>query len=98
MGERELAEFLRQAGYAGAARGQQHKGGGDSPDVICPGLGSFHIECKRVESGNLYAWLDQATRDGVGKVPVVMHRRNDRDWVAILPLTDFLNLMTFRSE
>lgn len=90
-GERELAEELRKFGYD-ARRGQQFKGGGESPDVVCGGLEDFHIEAKRVEAGNLYSWLEQAMRDCGEKVPVVMHRRSRKGWVAILRLEDFLAL------
>lgn len=91
-GERELAAKLREHGYE-TRRGQQFRGGSDSPDVV--GVAGLHIECKRVERGALYDWLDQAVRDaGVsGATPVVMHRRSRRDWVAILRLDDFLNLL-----
>lgn len=91
-GERELADFLKVRGFPEARRGQQFKGGADSPDVVCAGLEDFHIECKRVEAGNLYVWLKQAVRDAAGKkTPVVMHRRNHGEWVAIVRLDDFLN-------
>ena len=90
-GELELAEDLRKFGYD-ARRGQQFAGGADSPDVVCTGLEDFHIEAKRVEAGNLYGWLEQAVRDAGGKVPVVMHRRSRKGWVAILRLEDFLAL------
>lgn len=87
--ERELAAFLRERGYE-ARRGQQFSGGSDSPDVI--GIPGWHVECKRTEKGALYDWLDQSIRDAAGmKVPVVMHRKNRREWVAILRLEDFLN-------
>lgn len=90
VGERELAAFLRGYGYE-ARRGQQFSGGGDSPDVVSdvPGL---HLECKRVEAGNLYKWLEQAKRDaaGTGKTPVVFHRKNREDWVVVLDAHDFL--------
>ena len=90
-GERELAAFLRDHGYE-AKRGQQFRGGSDSPDVV--GLPGFHIEVKRVEKGALYDWLDQAAHDAEGKsVPLVCHRKNRRDWVAILPLDAFLKLI-----
>lgn len=91
-GERELAAYLRDRGFE-AIRGQQHAGGADSQDVKhnVPGV---HIECKRVERGNLYDWLHQAQRDaGPGNTPVVMHRRNKKEWVAILPLDDYLTLI-----
>jgi Holliday junction resolvase len=92
-GELELAKFFREHGFDEARRGVQFRGGGDSPDVI--GLPGFHVECKRVEAGNLYSWLDQATRDadGTGRVPLVAHRRNRREWVAILPLDHFLRIL-----
>lgn len=92
-GELELAAYLRERGYDEARRGVQYSGGGDSPDVV--GLPNCHVECKRVENGSLYSWLDQACRDsaGTGRVPVVAHRRNRRQWVAILPLDDFLKLL-----
>lgn len=89
-GELELARLLRDRGYD-AHRGAQHRGGPDSPDV--EGLPGIHIECKRTERLDLYGALDQARRDSApGDVPVVMHRRNECDWVAILRLEDFLRI------
>ncbi len=91
-GELELAAFLREHGFE-ARRGQQFSGGGDSPDVVhnIPGV---HLECKRVEQGNLYDWMAQAIRDAnPADIPVVAHRRNRRDWVAILPLENLLDLL-----
>lgn len=96
-GERELAKFLNEAGFKGSRRGQQFHGGADSPDVVTsdPRLAGFHFEGKRVEQGNLYKWLAQATADAAGgrKVPVVAHRKNGKEWVAILRLEDFLELI-----
>jgi Holliday junction resolvase len=91
-GELELAAYLRERGFD-ARRGVQFKGGSDSPDVVCPALPGVHLECKRVEAGNLYTWLAQAVRDAGGKVPVVAHRRNRQDWVAILPLASLLGML-----
>lgn len=89
-GELELSRFLRDRGYD-ARRGAQYKGGTDSPDVV--GLSGVHIECKRTERLELYDALDQSRRDaGDGEIPVVMHRRNNCDWVCILRLDDFLRL------
>lgn len=98
VGERELAHFLTNHGYP-AHRGQQHAGGPDSPDVVCPALAQFHIECKRVEAGNPYNWLAQAERDKADdQVPLVCHRRNGKGWLAILPLEDFLKLLEHTNE
>jgi Holliday junction resolvase len=91
-GELELAAFLRDRGLV-ARRGQQFKGGSDSPDVVCDDLAHMHIECKRVEAGNPYKWLAQARRDAAGKLPVVAHRRSRHEWLAILSLNDLLELL-----
>lgn len=90
-GELELARLLRERGYT-ARRGQQFKGTPDSPDIV--GLDGFHVECKRVEAGNPYKWLEQAKADaGEDQVPLVVHRKNNQDWITILTLDDFLNLL-----
>jgi hypothetical protein len=93
-GELELVNFLKERGID-AARGQQFKGGGDSPDVIAGGiLQNFHIEVKRTESGNVYNWVDQANRDAeLWKTPIVVHRRNGRNWLAIMDLRELLNIV-----
>lgn len=91
-GERELAAFLEANGFP-ARRGQQFAGGPDSPDVVCPSLPFFHPEVKRVEKGNLYNWMDQAVKDAGLKIPLVCHRKNGREWLAIMPLKDLLLLL-----
>jgi Holliday junction resolvase len=92
-GELELAHYLTEHGFP-ATRGQQFKGGSGSPDVICESLPGLHLECKRTERVTLHDWLAQAISDaGKGKVPVVAHKRNRSDWVAILPLEDLLKLV-----
>jgi Holliday junction resolvase len=95
-GELELSAFLRERGFE-ARRGQQFKGGADSPDVV--GLPGFHLECKRVEAGNPYVWMEQAIREAAaGSTPLVCHRRNRRDWLAILRLEDLIAILPARSE
>lgn len=93
-GERELARFLSERGFE-ASRGQQHKGSNDSPDVVCQSL-PFHIECKRTETFRLYAAMQQAIDDaaGSGKVPMVVHRKNGEDWVAVIKLADLLAVIS----
>lgn len=93
-GERELAKVLRDHGFGDARRGQQFAGGSDSPDVVVASLPGVHFECKRTEQGNPYTWLEQAARDGgLEKIPVVAHRKNKKQWIAILPLSDLLTLL-----
>jgi hypothetical protein len=90
-GERELAAFLRAHGIA-ARRGQQFRGGADSPDVVCD-LPGVHIETKRTEALRLWEAIDQATREADENcMPTVWHRCSRRPWVVILDAEDFLAL------
>ena len=86
-GEREAAKAWATVMGGQARRGQQFAGGNDSPDVVSsyPGI---HLEVKRCERGNPYEWLAQARRDGAGKCPVVLHRRNNQPWLLIMELRD----------
>lgn len=95
VGEREFAAVLKAKGLD-ARRGQQFSGGKDSPDVICSSLTGVHFEVKRVQAGNPYKWLAQAIEDGVDKVPVVAHRKNRQDWIAIVPMDVLLDLLILR--
>ena len=80
--EREIAAYLREHGYTEARRGQQYKGGADSPDVI--GLTGFHIEAKRTE--------DAAENE----IPIVIHRKNNEKSVVVIALDDFMEVLHAR--
>ena len=89
-GERELASVLREYGYE-ARRGQQFSGANGDPDVV--GLPHVHIECKRVERLNIYDAMEQSKRDARDdEMPVVMHRKNRKQWLVTLSLADFIEL------
>lgn len=87
-GELELAHALEAKGYD-CRRGQQFKGGGDSPDVV--GLPGIHIECKRVERLNVQDALDQAEKDCDREhaIPAVFHRRNREPWKVTMSFDDW---------
>ena len=93
-GERALAQLLTENGFP-ARRGQQFSGGADSPDVVCDSLKHLiHLECKYVEAFSLFKAMEQAKTDAApGIIPVVAHKKNHSEWVAILPFTDFLRLL-----
>jgi Holliday junction resolvase len=90
-GELELARILRTFGFD-TRRGQQFKGGGDSPDVM--GLPGVHIECKRVQNLNIEKAMVQSRTDadGTDDVPVVMHRKDREKWKVTMDLDDFMNM------
>jgi len=87
-GERELASVLKVYGY-GTRRGQQFSGANGDADVV--GLPGVHIECKRVERLNLQDAYDQSKRDAKGEIPVVMHRKNNCEWLVTMRLEDWID-------
>lgn len=89
-GERELAKKLKEYGY-GCRRGQQYSGANGDADVV--GLRGVHIECKRVERLDLYGAMAQAKADARDReLPVVMHRKNNCEWLVTMPLERWIEL------
>ena len=88
-GERELAQALRIYGFVNAARGQQHSGSPDSPDIK-NAIRGVHIECKRVEKLNLDKAMEQSIRDAGDNIPTVFHRKNNAEWKITLNLCDLI--------
>ena len=92
-GELELARKLKEHGYD-VRRSVQYNGKEEDGQADLVGLQGIHIECKRTEKLNLYDAVNQAKRDSArsGEIPVVFHRRNNCEWLAILPLDEFIKL------
>jgi len=91
-GELEFSKVLLEAGF-NARRGRQYCGTPDSPDVVSnvPGV---HWEVKRCEAITPYKALKQATDEAdEGEMPIVAHRQNNKDWIAILTMSDLLTLI-----
>lgn len=86
-GERAAAKEWARVMGGTARRGQQFSGSPDSPDVVTS-ISGIHLEVKRTERGNPYGWIDQAVRDAGEQCPVVLHRRNKREWLLIVRLDD----------
>lgn len=90
-GELELAAILKSYGYEDGRRGQQYCGSNGDADVV--GLPGIHIECKRVEKLNIYDAVEQSRNDArTGEMPVVMHRKNRKEWLVTMPLDDWMKL------
>jgi len=91
-GELELSGELRRLFGVNARRGVQYCGGANSPDVITDL--PIHCEVKRTEKLSLYPAMRQAVKDaGEGKVPIVFHRQNREEWLAIIRLNDLPELI-----
>jgi len=89
-GELEACRELKTLGLE-ARRGQQYNGADGSADIVTD-LDGVHFEVKRTEALSLYKAMEQAEADAGGKVPVVLHRRNNKPWVAIVPLGCLMSL------
>jgi hypothetical protein len=90
-GEREAAKLIADTFRVEASRGCQFAGGEDSPDIRTA-IEKVHFEVKRTEALRLWDALDQAIKDANGNVPVVLHRANNRPWVAIVHVDDLPRL------
>ena len=92
VGEREAAAEVSRLFGVAARRGVQYQGGQGSPDIRAE-IAGVHFEVKRAESLSIYKAIDQAAADGgPSVVPVVLHRRNKREWLAIVRLDDLPEL------
>ena len=90
-GEREAAAELTRLFGCEAHRGRQYKGTDESPDVTVD-IAGVSIEVKRVETLSLYKAMQQATHGAGCKLPLLLHRKNSKKWVAICWLDDLPNL------
>lgn len=89
-GEREVANILKGRGYD-ARRGQQFCGANGDADVI--GIPGIHIEVKRTESFQLWNALEQSKNDARPyEKPIVVHRKNNKQWVVVQPFEDWLDM------
>lgn len=89
-GELELAKKLREYGYD-TRRSVQYSGANGDADVV--GLPGVHIEVKRRERLNLEDAMAQSKHDArEGEIPVVMHRKNNCEWLVTMRLIDWMGL------
>jgi hypothetical protein len=91
VGEREAAAEIQRLFGVEARRGCQYSGSDESPDIVTA-IPELHFEAKRCEAFRLYPAMEQAAADAGDKVPVVLHRANNRPWVAIVRLDDLPRL------
>lgn len=87
-GELEAAEALSRIGLD-CARTAQRTGKTGLPDLDCEGL-DLHIEVKRTERLNPYAFMDQAVSDSTRtrRCPLVVMRSSHKPWLILLRLDD----------
>ena len=90
VGEREWANYCKQFGFA--VRRTQQYAGGTEESADCIGLPNIHQEVKRVEKLNIYEAIEQAQNDSKGKLPIVAHRRNNKEWLVTMRADDWFEI------
>lgn len=90
-GEREAAAEIARLFKVDARRGRQYSGMDDAPDILT-GVHGVHFEVKRTETLSVYKAMEQAVSDAAEKIPVVLHRRDRKDWLAVIRLEDLPRL------
>ena len=97
-GEREVIDQLHAHGWPHAHRNfaSGSRGGSD----IARGPAGVALEIKRTEALRLRDTWKQATEDAAqrGDVPVIAHRWNGGEWLAVLPLDELLALLAHRER
>jgi hypothetical protein len=92
-GERDAAAALNEiCPHAMARRGQQHSGTETSADLVTPGMPRLWVEVKRVQRLNVHAVMDKAADQSGQLTPVVMHRKNQEEWLLTMRLSDVVNV------
>jgi hypothetical protein len=91
-GELDAAETLRRLFSWNARRTQQFKGTSDSSDVEVAETPDAFWEIKREERLNVFNALATAVEEAGPKLPILMHRRNNTDWLVTVRLVDLMRL------
>lgn len=90
-GELEFARLCREHGYDCRRTAQYCGNTGDAADVV--GLPGVHIEVKRTERLDLYGAMLQAVHDAKpGLVPIVAHKKNQKNWLVVMQAGDWFKL------
>lgn len=96
-GEREVIDILKAHGWHGARRNFA-SGGYGGADVI-NGPEGCSIEVKRCERAEIWKWLAQCEEAArPTDIPMVVFRRNNSTWQAVVPLEELLPLLALRER
>ena len=91
-GELDAAETLRRLYSWTARRTQQFKGTSDSSDVEVAETPEAFWEVKREERLNVFKALATAVAEAGAKLPILLHRRNQTEWLVTVRLVDLARL------
>lgn len=88
VGERMAVKELKRLFDCEARRSEQYCGKSGDADILTD-IPYLHFEVKNTERLNLHAALEQAEEDKKqDDISVVLHKKNRKQWVAIMYLDD----------
>ena len=92
-GERACRDVWKAHGYTDAHRSQQYSGKGESSADIEGVSPLLHIEVKvGYTYKTIYDFLEQAKRDAKDKIPIVNCKMDNKEWLCVLRLDDFIEI------
>ena len=97
-GELELCAELRALLNINVRRSVQYCGDSGDSDLIAEEAPGLFIECKRVEHLQLDKAVEVAVEQCKGKVPAIFHKRNRKDWLVTVRLSDLRAFVKVMSE
>ena len=87
--EREAAAVLNEVvPNAQARRAQQYSGTEGSADLIAQGLPGLWLEVKQRQAMNIHKVMDESEENCGELCPVVIHRKNNTDWLVTVKIED----------
>jgi hypothetical protein len=96
-GELDAAHTLRGLFGWNARRTQQFKGTADSSDIEVEQTPGAFWEVKREQRLNVCEALARAVAEAGPKLPILMHRRNNTEWLVTVRLVDLGRLASMVS-
>lgn len=95
-GEREWAKLCREYGFNCRRTAQYCGNTGEAADVV--GIPGIHQEVKWVERLNLRDAMEQAKKDCGNNIPIVAHKKNNKEWLVTMRAEDWLKLIGGKKE
>jgi hypothetical protein len=92
VGERLACHAIREATGFSAKRTQQYRGTTDSSDVEVAEMPELFVEVKREERLQVHKAMAKAVADAATKLPLILHRKNNTEWLVTVRLTDLRRL------
>lgn len=88
--ELQVAHMFTDAGFP-ARRSQQYAGANGDHDVV--GIPGLAVECKANEHLNLYAAMEQSSRDKrEGETPIVVHKKSRKPVLVTMYWEDWIEM------